>query len=288
MSDKGGSLVRVRVLVAGSGSSGNALVVETPAARILVDAGIAPRLLAARLAALGSHLFPRSVDAIVPSHVHDDHFAHAEPLARALRAPVFLHRGIVAPRLRDRYATSHLETGAAVAVGDVLMECCAVPHDADQIALRLTAGGVTFGVATDLGHVPGSLLAFLGGCDALLLEANHEPFLLRESAYPESLKRRVAGPLGHLSNEQVADVLARLRGSSVRSVYLAHMSRTNNEASLALAAARAARPDLDVHIVPHGRTVTLDVVVAHGPRSGAVPRRPGQLALPLRAGEAEG
>jgi phosphoribosyl 1,2-cyclic phosphodiesterase len=269
----------VRLLVAGSGSSGNALLVETPRTRLLVDAGLAPRALAARLAALGAHLFPRSVDAIIPSHVHDDHFAHAEPLARTLRAPLYLHRGIAGQRLRHRHPTAHLETGTAVAVGDILVECCAVPHDADQIALRFTAGGVTLGVATDLGHVPGPVLAFLGACDAIFLEANHAPFLLHESSYPEPLKRRVAGPLGHLSNEQVADALVRLRGSAVRSVYLAHMSRTNNEASLALAAAREARPDLELHVVPHGRPLVLHLPAAV---AGSAPsRRPVQLVLPL-------
>src|ERR1019366_4592761 len=100
-------------------------------------------------------------------------------------------------------------------------------HAAPQIAIRVSAGGRRFGIATDLGHVTRELRALLRGCDLVMLESNHCPELLETGPYPRRLKQRVGGPLGHLANAQAADLAAALEDTRVSRLVLAHLSRTN-------------------------------------------------------------
>jgi phosphoribosyl 1,2-cyclic phosphodiesterase len=269
---------RVRVYVLGSGSTGNAVLIEAAGARLLVDAGFGPRAAVRRLAELGVDLFPRSVDGIVVSHQHGDHIGHLEPLARALRAPIYLHRGIGAPRVRRRFHVVDYDPGATFSVGALDVATVAVPHDAPQIALKISVNmagnrevGTAFGIATDVGTVTDGLVRLLEGCDAGLIEANHCPAMLADGPYPERLKKRVAGPYGHLANHQTAQLAARLIGSRLAHMYLGHISRANNTPERALEVVRAsAGPRVGVSVVPHGV-----------PQILAVPRRAAQLALPF-------
>jgi phosphoribosyl 1,2-cyclic phosphodiesterase len=275
---------RVRVFVLGSGSSGNAVLVEAAGARLLVDAGFGPRAAAQRLAQLGVDLFPRSVDGILVTHQHGDHIGHLEPLARATRAPIFLHRGIGAARVRHRFQVVDYDPGARLRVGPLDVETALVPHDAPQVAVRVSAPcddakgalpGLAFGIATDVGVVTDALVRLLRDCDAALVEANHCPVMLHDGPYPERLKKRVAGPYGHLANEQTADLAARVvtgRASRLAHMYLGHLSRANNTPERALAVVRRRVPDLGVTVVPHGAPQLLSV-----PRA----RRASQLALPF-------
>ncbi|MBW1875150.1 MAG: MBL fold metallo-hydrolase [Deltaproteobacteria bacterium] len=178
--------------ILGSGSEGNALLLESATTSILVDAGLSHRKLLQRFAAIGRDA-PKNVAAVIVTHSHTDHAAHASTYATRLSCPV---------RASEAKAT-------------------------------------TVGLVTDLGHVPKGLEQFLGECETLLLESNHDPDMLEMGPYPEMLKRRVAGSLGHLSNGQTGDLLAGLPHAPKR-VVLMHLSETNNSPRLARSSAEAA------------------------------------------------
>jgi phosphoribosyl 1,2-cyclic phosphodiesterase len=134
-----------------------------------------------------------------------------------------------------------------------------IPHDAPHVALRVSAGGRRFGIATDLGHATRELRTLMQGCDLVMLESNHCPQLLESGPYPPRLKRRVAGPLGHLANEQAADFAASLEDSRVSRLVLAHLSRTNNSPERALAAVGKRVRRLPVEVLLNGEPRQLDV-----------------------------
>ena len=244
----------MRVLVVGSGSSGNSVVFEAPTGeRILVDAGINPTLATKRLRSLGHDLLGSPTLAIVVTHHHGDHITHAEPLGRALGAPVYLHGGIDSPRVRQgRAEVREYERGAIFEVGPFVVEARSIPHDAPQVALRIECGGVAFGVCTDLGHVPQDLAELLSRCDAALVEANHCADMLANGPYPDRLKQRVLGHLGHLANDQTAELAASLSGSRLKRIWLGHLSRENNTPEKALGAVRPRARGIDVDVLPHG------------------------------------
>jgi phosphoribosyl 1,2-cyclic phosphodiesterase len=260
----------VRVFVLGSGSSGNSLVIESDGARVVIDAGINPTAASEILRALGTELFVLSERGrgasenggpigVVVTHEHGDHIAKLPPMLRALRAPAFLHAGILAPRVRARFDVRPYGPGVPVRLGPFEIEAFEVPHDARQMALRIRAGGRMFGLATDLGLVPAGLSQFLGECDTVLVESNHCPSLLEAGPYPFHLKRRVRGGRGHLANEQTAELVRRFSGTRVARVLLGHLSRVNNTPDLALSVVRARAGGIPVDVIPHGSPCTFEV-----------------------------
>jgi len=233
-------MLRFRVL--GSGSDGNATLVEGGGARVLLDAGLGPRQLAERLAAAG--VDPASLGAIFVSHEHGDHARGAAAFSRKWGVPIAGSRGTLAAAGLAQHKLPPLEPiepGATLAIGRLTIRAVAVPHDAARpLAFVLSAVGVTFAHATDVGHLARPLVEALRGCDALLLESNYDPALLRDGPYPWSLKERILGPLGHLSNGDVARLVEKGLGEQCRHVVLAHLSRRNNHPELALLAAEEA------------------------------------------------
>lgn len=261
----------MRVYVLGSGSSGNALLVDADGTRVLVDAGIAPRAAVARMEELGADLAPGSVHGIVATHQHGDHFGQIEKLARALGAPIWLHRRIDAPRVRRKHRVVDYDVGRAFRIGELEITTEEVPHDAPQVAVRVATKHHAFGVATDVGHVTARLVALLAACDGAVVEANHCAELLAFGPYPEHLRRRVAGGFGHLSNARTAELAARLVGSRLGRLWLGHLSRTNNTPERALETVAGAAKRIEVAVLPHGAACALDVRRA----------RPLQLGLPF-------
>jgi phosphoribosyl 1,2-cyclic phosphodiesterase len=148
-----------------------------------------------------------------------------------------------------------------------VVEALALPHDAPHVALRVTAGDRRFGIATDLGHVPRELHGFLSACDHVLLESNYCPRMLEAGPYPERLKRRVAGPVGHLANEQAAELARALENTRVSRLVLGHLSRTNNVPSRALDVVASRAHRLGVEVLPHGEPRYYDVAAGAGPRA---------------------
>lgn len=225
----------------GSGSSGNATLVEarsgSTASRVLVDCGFSLRELTTRLARAG--LTPGQLDAVFITHEHGDHVGCALTLARRHGVDLWMSRGtwraIGEPELPGRIHFA--SDGQAIAVGDLLLSPYAVPHDAaEPLQVCLSDGASRLGVLTDAGCVTPHLLVQLAGCEALLLECNHDTALLAVSRYPDSLKRRIAGRYGHLSNDTAAQILAACLHAGLRHVVAAHLSRENNRPELALAA----------------------------------------------------
>ncbi len=226
----------------GSGSSGNATVVEASSgqtvSRVLIDCGFSLRELDRRLARVG--LASSDIDAVFVTHEHSDHVGCALTLARRHRTPIWTSRGtwraICAPDLPEglvRFARD-LEP---IAVGDLELTPYTVPHDAEEpLQLRVGDGALRLGVLTDAGSITPHLLAQLNGCNALLLECNHDRGMLANSSYPASLKARIAGRLGHLANDTSAEILAGCLHAGLNHLVAAHLSERNNSPTLAQAA----------------------------------------------------
>ncbi len=250
----------MRIFVLGSGSSGNCLVVEADGERLVIDAGMGPTRAVDRMRTLGSDLVSlRSPLGVFVTHDHGDHSSHALPIARALRAPLFAHHGATLARERRRLDVREYDPGRPLALGPFIVEALSVPHDAPQVALRVSASGKRFAIVTDLGTAPRGLRSFLSECDLVFLESNHCPLLLESGPYPPRLKRRVAGVLGHLANDQAAEIAASLVDTRVARLVLVHLSRVNNdpERALEVVASRAGR--LDVDVLPQGEPRVFDV-----------------------------
>ena len=228
-----------RVIPLGSGSSGNATLVEFGARRWLVDAGLAARDLAARLRAIG--VDPASLRGILLSHEHHDHARGVERFSVRHRVPVFssfatLEALDLSPSLLA--AWHPIQTGVVHELDGVRVTPFAVPHDAGEpVGFVLEAEGTRVGIATDLGHVTALVVARLSGCHVLVVEANHDDRMLQASRYPWHLKQRVGGRLGHLSNDECAELVGRAASEECRAVVLAHLSENNNSAALARRAA---------------------------------------------------
>ena len=225
----------------GSGSGGNATVVEATSgastSRVLIDCGFSARELESRLARAG--LRSEDLDAVFVTHEHGDHVGCAVALARRHRLPLWMSRGtwraIGEP---DAEGLLHFaRDGQAISVGDLILSPYTVAHDAQEpLQLRVSNGVRHLGVLTDVGSITPHLLANLQGCDALLLECNHDREMLAQSRYPASLKARIGGRFGHLSNETAAEILLAIMHSGLRHLVAAHLSEQNNRPDLARAA----------------------------------------------------
>ncbi len=221
----------------GSGSGGNAMVVEAsgPAGtrRVLIDSGFSQRELESRLARVG--LAPLDLDAIFVTHEHGDHVGCAVGLARRHGIALWMSRGTW--RALDRPDLPGLlrfaRDGEIIAVGELELLPFTVPHDAQEpLQLRCSTAAARLGVLTDAGCITPHLIAHLQGCDALVLECNHDRALLAASSYPASLKARVGGRFGHLANDTSAQILAACMHGGLRHLVAAHLSAQNNRPEL--------------------------------------------------------
>lgn len=233
----------LRFATLGSGSRGNATLIEAAGVRLMIDCGFTLREVQARCAAL--EFDPGALDAILVTHEHSDHVGGVARLARAYDIPVYLTRGTAAGA-RDwegcerRYISPH----QAFAVGALEVQPFPVPHDArEPCQFSVAQGGRRLGVLSDLGHVTPHVRDSLAECDALLLECNHDLQMLATGPYPEMLKRRVGGDRGHLSNVQAAGLLRTLDARRLQHLLLTHLSDKNNTRELARAAACEALQD---------------------------------------------
>ena len=234
----------IRFCSLGSGSSGNATVVEATSGitttRLLVDAGFSLRELELRLARAG--LAASDLDAVFVTHEHNDHVGCAMTLAERYGLAVWMSRGTWRA-VGDAPAPAYLRfarDGEVLAVGDLALHPFTVAHDAaEPLQLRCSDGNLFLGVLTDLGSITAHMLAHIGGCDALILECNHDVAMLAGSRYPDSLKARIGGRFGHLSNATATELLSHGVGARLRHLVAAHLSRENNRPELARAALAA-------------------------------------------------
>jgi phosphoribosyl 1,2-cyclic phosphodiesterase len=225
----------VRFCVLASGSAGNSAFLATSKTRILIDAGLSVRELTRRLAEIGEK--PEDLDAVVVTHEHSDHVSGLARLVRACEKrkkalPIFVSR-LTAPAIdwADLPAPSveHFQAGSGWTIGNIVIQSFTIPHDAvDPVGFCFYAEGIKIGVATDLGYMPDSIKVHLRRVQILLLESNHDLEMLKVGPYPWSVKQRVMGRNGHLSNSHTCDYLEADLDGGVQTLILGHLSEHNN------------------------------------------------------------
>ncbi|CAM2170114.1 MBL fold metallo-hydrolase [Burkholderia latens] len=222
----------------GSGSEGNALVVEvssgTTTTRVLLDCGFSAKEVERRLGRL--NLGIDDLDAILVTHEHSDHVGSALTLARRGSLPLYMSWGTARAVGADEADVDlHVLWGdETAAIRDLAVIPYTVPHDArEPLQFVFMDGCRRLGVLTDVGMATPHITAVLSGCDALVLESNHDTAMLAGSRYPQSLKARIGGTHGHLSNDAAAGILASLERSRLQHLVAAHLSQQNNRPELA-------------------------------------------------------
>ena len=226
----------MRFSVLGSGSAGNATLVQCGDDALLIDCGLSLRQLERRMAL--RDFSPEAIVAILLTHEHDDHIAGAAALSCKYRIPILTTHGTQAAaveRLSPAYGVDYLIPDRSIDFGIFNIQAVLVPHDArEPCQFVITDGQWRFGMLTDVGQITPHLLREFAQLDALVLEFNHDVELLADSVYPPYLRERIGGPYGHLSNLQAASMLARLDLSRLRTLVAAHLSeKTNNPARVA-------------------------------------------------------
>lgn len=227
----------MRVTVLGSGSAGNATLVEAGGVRILIDAGFSGRDIERRLCAVD--VDPTTVNAIVITHDHGDHTRGMGVLARRLQVPIYMtprtHLAC-AGLLNGTETVRAYGSTAPFTLGALEVRPFLTVHDAaDPVAVtvRNVDSGAKLGIATDLGRPTAAVRAELAGCHMLVLEANHDDAMLWSGPYPWSVKQRIASSHGHLSNRAAAELARELMHPGLRTIVLAHLSEHCNHAGLA-------------------------------------------------------
>ena len=225
----------VRFCVLASGSSGNSAFLATSKTRILIDAGLSVRELTRRMAEIGEK--PEDLDAVIVTHEHSDHVSGLPRLVRWREKkkkplPVFISK-LTAPMIEwdDAPAPSieEFQAGSGWTIGNIVVESFTIPHDAvDPVGFCLYAEGIKIGIATDLGYMPESIKVHLRRVQMLLLESNHDLEMLKVGPYPWSVKQRVMGRNGHLSNSHTCDYLEAGLDNGVQTLILGHLSEHNN------------------------------------------------------------
>lgn len=223
----------------GSGSSGNCMVVEQASTRLLLDCGFSVKETIARLGRL--MLQPEQISGILVTHEHDDHAKGAFKLAEKLNIPVWLSHGthVMTSRYMPKAAVkiNIVDSHTAFNIGDMQMTPFPVPHDArEPTQFVFSDGRNRLGVLTDVGVTTPHIQQVLSGCDALVLECNHDLSMLETGPYSYALKKRVGGHLGHLDNQSAAKLLAELDNSKLKHIVAAHLSVKNNTQALAKSA----------------------------------------------------
>ena len=247
----------VKFTILGSGSSGNCAYVETAETRILVDAGFSPLQIRKRLASIGRT--PENLTAILVTHEHSDHISGILGIADKFHIPVYCNRptqdatlwafkskwaGKKNPALNGFDSIESIKakidwrlfnTGAGFEIGDVSIETFQIPHDAqDPVGYLLRTAAGNFGFATDLGHTTKLVLDRIRAANVLVLESNHDVKMLQDCPRRAwSLKQRILGRHGHLSNEAAAEAAEQIMSAELKHLYLAHLSRECNKTELA-------------------------------------------------------
>ncbi len=227
----------LQVCVLGSGSSGNAIYIASSKTRLLIDAGLSARQIALRLDQLG--VVPESINGICVSHEHGDHVAGLRVLQKRHGIPIYANAGTLngikrQPKAHEIY-TRVFQTGSAFEIGDITIEPFSVPHDAyEPVGFRVQTAQSCVGTVTDLGMGTSLIREKLKGCQAIIVESNHDEDLLREAPRPWSLKQRIRSRQGHLSNIDAARLISESATEALEHVFLVHLSSDCNTPETAL------------------------------------------------------
>lgn len=226
----------MRFAYLGSGSGGNSALICEGGTQLMLDCGFTRKEAEARLERLG--IAPAELTAILVTHEHSDHIGGVARLARQYRVPVYMTHGTYeswgdrkVPRVE--FFNSH----EPFSIGDIEIQPYPVPHDAREPCQFVFSNGQRrLGILSDAGSVTLYMKEMLSGCDALAVECNHDVEMLRIGPYPPGLKNRVGGSLGHLSNDQCADLMQALGAEGLQHLVATHLSDKNNRPELARAA----------------------------------------------------
>ena len=237
----------MRFSILGSGSRGNSVFLESGKTGILIDAGFSGKEILTRLHSVGREL--RDVHALFLTHEHNDHICGAGVLSRKAKIPTYATSGTLnagATRMGELFVRREFVCGDLITINDLTVRSFRVSHDtADPVGFVVSDGKNSVGYCTDTGRVSHLMAQRLKGCNAIILEFNHNLEMLKNGPYPLPLQQRVRSSVGHLSNEDAADFLAELMSPHLHVVVLAHLSETNNTPMLAREAARSVLPQSD-------------------------------------------
>ncbi|MBN2168921.1 MAG: MBL fold metallo-hydrolase [Actinobacteria bacterium] len=226
-----------------SGSSGNSIYLKSGETEILIDSGLSVRELKRRLSGIGKSL--DSIDTILITHEHNDHIHSARSILHKYGKRLFMSRGTASASGFSTHTTdgkiNSFEAGNSFSVECLEITSFPVPHDAaEPVGFTINDGRARVGIATDLGCISLEVLSGLTGCDAVILESNHDETMLMEGPYPSFLKKRVSGPMGHLSNEDAGELLQAIVHKDLKHIVLVHLSEKNNKVELSLECASSA------------------------------------------------
>ncbi len=232
----------LRFTLLGSGSSGNAILIETESKKILIDNGLSFKKLSERAKAVGTSI--EDLDAVFITHEHTDHVAGIGVLTRKLPIPIYITPATMAALPKTVGIVEPIrffESGETVQLGDLLIHSFSISHDAaDPVGFTVSHKGLKLGFATDMGHCSQLVRTRLAGCHALLLEANYCPEMLRLGDYPPVIQQRIRSRSGHLSNQDMASLLSEIQHDALQRVVLVHISENNNHPDKVLQMAKLA------------------------------------------------
>jgi len=223
----------MRIASLGSGSKGNATLVNLDSTTVLVDCGFSLKQFKLRLDRFG--LTAECIDAILVTHEHSDHSGGVKRLASTYDIPVWTTRGTARAVFDSAFSYSDLRGGQAVSIGSLEILPVTVPHDAGepvQFVFSDRSRNKRLGILTDTGHITGHIVQAYDNLDGLLLEFNYDEMMLDQGPYPFYLKQRVSSDLGHLSNDQSMSLLRQINTSQLNCLIAGHISENNNSRAL--------------------------------------------------------
>jgi phosphoribosyl 1,2-cyclic phosphodiesterase len=227
----------LRFTVLSSGSTGNATVVSTDTASVLIDAGLSGKKIEELMKE--REISGHELDAILVTHEHSDHIKGLGAFARKYSLPIYANEKTWAAMLHTigeipETKRKIMPTDSVMEIADLRVESYAISHDAvEPVGYCFYAEGAKLSLATDLGYVSDKVMRQLQNSDVMVLETNHDVNMLRMGRYPWNIKRRILGDTGHLSNEAAGDALCSLLSGNLKRVYLAHLSQQHNQMDLA-------------------------------------------------------
>lgn len=220
-----------------SGSSGNSLFVQTENTKLLIDSGVSSKKIETALSNL--NVDPTSIDGILITHEHSDHVKGLGTFAKKFNVPVFINNKTLdcMPEQREKLQQNKINNfvvGENFEINDLKIKSFKIPHDAvNPCGFLISKDNKSIGIATDIGHMTTDILKELEPSDFILLESNYEPEILKCSPYPYTLKTRIAGPNGHLPNEEAGKTISCLLKNNLKQAMLGHLSKENNFPELA-------------------------------------------------------
>lgn len=220
-----------------SGSSGNSLLIETSNTKILIDAGESAKKITSALSSL--EIEPSQIDAILVTHEHSDHVRGLGTFSKKYDIPVFANSKTfdAMPEQVEKIDEKNIKKFTVeekFEIGDLQIFPFKIPHDAaNPCGFNITYNNSKMSIATDIGHMTSNIIHKLEDSSFILLESNYDPEILKCSPYPYLLKKRIAGPNGHLPNAEAGKTISHLMNSGLKEVMLGHLSKENNFPELA-------------------------------------------------------